>query len=105
MKYSVTFVGDAKSPRDNPDSVEFRGLEFPLGKAVNLNIATDAGQAIIAKLKGNSHFVVTAGESGERGPASDVDESPPKPTRPLPDPKAAGKGKGKKAADVKDEAV
>lgn len=94
MKYSVTFVGDEKNPRTNPDSTTFRGLEFPLGQAVNLNIETEAGRAIIAKLKGNAHFVVVAGESGERGEETAADPVPAAAAKP------AGKGKGKK-----DEAI
>ena len=51
MRFKFTGNGD-----NDPASVTVRGVEFPKGKAVSVD-----DEALIAKLRGNSHFEVAKG--------------------------------------------
>ncbi len=45
------FIGNPRDPKDSRASVTFGGIVFPLGEPVEV---TD--DAVMAKLRGNSHF-------------------------------------------------
>lgn len=64
-KHIITFTGDPQrqpgrkrgGPSD-PDSIVLYGLTFQLGEPTQVEFATSAGQAILAKLRGHSHFTI-----------------------------------------------
>lgn len=57
-KAMVTFVGDGANRRDNPDSITWRGITFPIGEAIPLEVSTPDGEVMIGKMRRNSHFKV-----------------------------------------------
>ncbi len=67
-KCTVTYVGDVNEPKSNPDVVTFRGVTFPIGKPVNLDVTTDDGEAMMKKLSNNRNFKVE-GWGGAEKPA------------------------------------
>jgi hypothetical protein len=92
-KHLVTFIGQpvpagkdaAHFKKDSPDrdSVTFRGVEFPLGKPVAIDAQSASAQAMIAKLKANSHFTVEDAVDAEPKPADAT--SAPAPDHPHPE--------------------
>ncbi len=56
-RHIVTFTGDPKG-RHNPEAVTFRGVEFPFNQPVPIDAVSAEAQAMIRKLRGNSHFRV-----------------------------------------------
>jgi streptogramin lyase len=83
MKVTATFIGGLEC--GDARSVSFRGVEFPLGKPVNLSIVTPDGRTMLAKLKGNRFFEVQV-------VAEDIEVVEPKPA-------AKSKAKPKVEAD------
>lgn len=59
-KHVVTYVGhpDEAERRTGPAMTTFRGIDFWIGKPVQLEVETDSGQAMITKLRGNRFFSV-----------------------------------------------
>lgn len=67
-KFTVTYIGDG-DPKSTADAVTFRGVTFPASKPVNLDVTTKDGEAMIAKLKGNSHFTVVEADAPKKAKA------------------------------------
>jgi len=66
MKVTITYRGDPAAPGTAKPSVTMRGIEFPLNVGVGLDVASDAGKTLVAKLRANREFVVDEpGHSGE----------------------------------------
>jgi hypothetical protein len=63
MKVHVTYLGDPNSG-DGPQVITAWGLSFAKGEAVPVSVETAAGETMLRKMRGNSHFrVVDAGGS------------------------------------------
>lgn len=54
------FIGNPRDPKDSKASITYGGLVFPLGEPVEV-----VDEALLAKLRGNSHFAEVATRNRE----------------------------------------
>ena len=58
MKVVITFTGDPNPRASNPAEIVALGTSFPLGKSVDIDAASPEAQAVVARMRKNSHFKV-----------------------------------------------